>query len=399
MRGIWLIFRIVNGPRIRIFISLFSMCFVLGCSNPSQDKQQPKPPKEPGVIYLAPDSPKNAYIKVTPLEESQRPLLEPLVGKIDYDEAVTARISSPVAGRVLSEPAPLGRQVKEGSALAELSSPDVAAAVAEFVKAEADLKLAERTYNRQKELYEGNASARKEMEQALDEWVRSRSEVERTRDRLKNLRLDRRQTDGKFALRAPISGVVSERHITPGMEVRPDLSDPLFVVSDLSRLWLQMEVFEVNISKIKPEQRVLITVPAYPGEQFPATVKYIGQVLDENTRTVRVRCELQNPDKKLLPGMYATVNVLSSPEDKAIVVPLTAVFTEDESDYVFVAIGNNRYQKRAINIGLRLKDKAVVEEGLKTGEKLVVEGALMLRTEEAVEESSAPSSSTQEPSS
>ncbi|MEC4747020.1 efflux RND transporter periplasmic adaptor subunit [Methylomicrobium sp. Wu6] len=329
------------------------------------------------------------------LESVQRPLLEPLAGKVIYDERATARISSPVSGRVLSEPAPLGKHVTEGSPLVELNSPDVAAAIAEFVKAEADVKLADRAYSRQKALYEGNAAARKEMEQAFDELARSQSEAARTRDRLKNLRLNRRQADGKFALRSPISGIVVERHITPGMEVRPDLPDPLFVVSDLSKLLVQIEIFEVNFSKIKPEQRVLISVPAYPDEQFPATVKYIGQILDENTRTVMVRCELPNPDKKLLPGMYATVNILSDPEDKAIVVPLTAVFTEDESDYVFVSIGGNRYHKRAVKIGLRLKDKAVVEEGLKPGENLVVEGALMLRTEEAVEESSDQSSSAQ----
>lgn len=383
---------------IRVSIFLLTSLLVLGCSNPDVDKaQQQKPPQQPGIIYIAPDSPKNAYLKATPLEGVRRPLLEPLAGKVVYDERATARISSPVTGRVISEPAALGTLIREGDPLVELSSPEVAEAEAEFVKAEADLKLADRAYTRQKELYEGNAAARKEMEQAQDEWTRSQSEVARTRQRLKNLRIGKRQADGGFALRSPISGIVSERHITPGMEVRPDLPDPLFVVSDLSRLSVRMEMFEVNFSKIKPEQHVQISVPAYPGEQFPATVKYIGQVLDENTRTVMVRCELPNPDKKLLPGMYATVNVLSAPEDKAIVVPLTAVFTEGESDYVFVAIGGNRYQKRAVKIGLRLKEKAVIEDGLKAGENLVMEGALMLRTEEAVEESGDQSTSAQEP--
>jgi len=122
--------------------------------------------------------------------------------------------------------------------------------------------------------------------------------------------------------------------------------------------------------------------------RFTATVKYIGQELDETTRTVLVRCELPNPDGRLLPGMYATVEIQSGPGDRAIVIPLTAVFTEDTSDYVFVALDNDRYQRRRINLGLRLRDRAVVESGLKPDEILVSEGALMLRTEEAVEESS-----------
>ncbi|RIZ67249.1 MAG: efflux RND transporter periplasmic adaptor subunit, partial [Methylococcales bacterium] len=96
-------------------------------------------------------------------------------------------------------------------------------------------------------------------------------------------------------------------------------------------------------------------------------------------------CDLPNPDGRLLPGMYATITVDSDPGDQAIVIPLTAVFTEGDSDYVFVALEDHHYKQRAVKIGLRLKDKAVITEGLQPDEQLVTEGALMLRTEEEVE--------------
>ena len=149
-----------------------------------------------------------------------------------------------------------------------------------------------------------------------------------------------------------------------------------------------MEVFEVNLGKIKIGQKLSVTVPAYPGEIFPAVVQYIGQVLDENTRTVQVRCDLPNPDNRLLPGMYATITVESNLDDLAIIIPLTAVFTEGDADYVFVEIDANHYKQRAVEIGLRLKDKAVIAKGLQADERLVTEGALMLRTEEEVESDS-----------
>ena len=151
-----------------------------------------------------------------------------------------------------------------------------------------------------------------------------------------------------------------------------------------------MEVFEVNLSKIKIGQRLSVSVPAYPGEVFPATVQYIGQVLNETTRTVQVRCDLPNLDGRLLPGMYATITVESNSDDQAIVVPLTAVFTEENSDFVFVALDDNHYRQRPISLGLRLKDKAVVLQGLEPNERLVTEGALMLRAEEIDDENTNP---------
>lgn len=341
--------------------------------------------KVAGEVTIAPDSPKKAYIKTRELQLSSHLLLEPLAGKISYNESLTSRISSPVAGRVIGTPIALGTTVKAGASLLELDSPDVADVEADFAKAQADLTLASHAYQRQQELYAGKAVAHKELEQAQDDLSRARSEVQRAQDRLKNLQLSGKQADGRFTLHATLPGVVVERNVTPGMEVRPDLDEPLFVVSDIKKLTVLMQVFEVNLGKIRLGQKLSISVPAYPKQTFPATVEYIGQVLDEKTRTVQVRCELPNPDGRLLPGMYATINVESGPDDQAIVIPLTAVFTEGDADFVFVAVAENHYKQKPVELGLRLKNTAVVSSGLQVGEQLVTEGALMLRAEEEVE--------------
>ena len=365
---------------------LLVMALLTACSDSSEKaKPLPQPPKVKGEVYLTPDSPKKAYVKTASLSLTQHPLLEPLAGKITYNESVTSRISSPVAGRVIGTPVALGTQVQSGSTLLELDSPDVAAAEADYAKAQADLTLAKKSLNRQQELYAGKAVSQKDLEQTQDNFNDARSEVQRAQQRLLNLHIGTRQNDGRFALRSPVPGVVVERNVNPGMEVRPDLDAPLFVVSGLKKLTVIMEVFEVNLGKIRLGQKLSISVPAYQGETFPATVQYIGQVLNENTRTVQVRCDLPNPDGRLLPGMYATITLESDPGDQAFVIPLTAVFTEGDADYVFIALDDNHYQKRPVEIGLRLKDKAVITGGLQPDEQLVTEGALMLRAEEEVE--------------
>lgn len=368
---------------------LLMISCLAACSD-SADKPQPaaQSSKIPGEVYLAADSPKKVYVKTAPVTLTQHPLLEPLAGKISYDESLTSRISSPVAGRVIGTPAALGTQVQTGSTLLTLDSPDVANAEADFAKAQADFTLANQAYARQQELYAGKAVSRKELEQTQDDLSRTRSEVQRAQNRLKNLYIGAKQADGRYTLRSPLPGIVVERNVTPGMEVRPDLDTPLFIVSDIKKLTVLMEVFEVNLGKIRLGQQLTISVPAYPGETFPATVRYIGQVLDETTRTVQIRCELPNPDHRLLPGMYATINIESGPNDLGILVPLTAVFTEGDANYVFVKLGENHFQQRRVELGLRLKDKTLVTQGLEPNQLLVTEGALMLRAEEEIETNS-----------
>ena len=143
-------------------------------------------------------------------------------------------------------------------------------------------------------MYDNGIAPRKEREQAEDNLTRARSEAERARLKLANLGARPGRMDNRFSLHAPISGTITERNINPGMEVRPDLSAPLFVISDLNQLWVQMDIFEKDIGLIHAGTKILLHVPAYPNESFTATVSYISQVVDETSRTVKVRCILPN---------------------------------------------------------------------------------------------------------
>ncbi|NOT84212.1 MAG: efflux RND transporter periplasmic adaptor subunit [Methylococcaceae bacterium] len=363
------------------------LCLLLMACQAEDKTPAPKAvPLPKNEVLLSPKSPKRAYIKEAVVELVQRPLMDPVTGKIAFDETHTARVSSPIAGRVVAINTALGAKVQAGSILAVLDSPELGQAQADYADALADLNLADRAYQRSLELFRHGIVPRKELEQTQDAVTRARSEAKRAKLKLGNLGVQNDRTDNRFALHAPLAGVVTERTINPGMEVRPDMPTPLFVISDLTQLWVQLDIFEKDLGLIHVGAKVLLTVPAYPEQTFTATVSYINQVLDETTRTVKVRCTVPNTDGRLLPAMFAAVNVQSDPHDKAVVVPLTALFTEDESDWLFVAIGDGHYQKRPVKAGLRLKDKVVIAEGLQAGDRLVVDGALLLRTEEDAEQ-------------
>jgi cobalt-zinc-cadmium efflux system membrane fusion protein len=337
-------------------------------------------------VLLPPDSSKRNYIQETRLELTSAPVAEPVVGKIAYDETRTARITSPIPGRVISAIPALGGAVKAHDPLVELDSPDLGQAKEDYANAVADQRLAEEAYRRAQVLYQGDVLPRKELQQAEDNVTRARNAVQRTKMHLHNLGVADNEINDRYMLRTPIAGVITERHVNPGMEVRPDLPDPLFVVSDIASLWVLMNVFEKDLGLIHPGKQVLVSVPAYPNEKFPATIEYIDKVVDETTRTVKVRCILPNPDGKLLPAMYASVEVQSDSDNRAIVAPLSALFTEGEGDQVFVKIGDGHYRRRDVKVGLRLRDRAVIQNGLKPGETIVSQGALLLRAEESNEQ-------------
>lgn len=376
------------GRLFRLPVLLLLLVFGLAACHQDDDQSKPAAaaPLPRDEILLPKDSSKRGYIREQKVEPVSAPVMEPVAGKIAYDETRTARISSPIAGRVVSAIPALGATVKAGDPLMELDSPDLGQAKEDYANAVADQRLAEETYKRARMLYEGDVLPRKELQQAEDNVARARNEVRRAKMRLHNLGVADDRINDRYVVRTPIAGTLTERHVNPGMEVRPDLPDPLFVVSDLRLLWVLMNVFEKDLGLIRPGKKVSVSVPAYPDRKFPATVEYIDKVVDEATRTVKVRCRLDNPDGKLLPAMYASVEVESDAENRAIVVPLSALFTEGEGDQVFVAIGDGHYKRRDVRVGLRLRDKAVIAEGLKPGEVIVSQGALMLRTEEANEE-------------
>ena len=159
----------------------------------------------------------------------------------------------------------MGATVRAGGVLATLDSPDLGQAQSAYADALADLNLAERTYQRIKELVDNGITPRKELDQAEDN-------LSHGRQRGWNERASNwptwvcavTRTDNRFILHAPISGTITERNINPGMEVGPDLAAPLFVISDLNQLWVQMDIFEKDIGLIHVGAKVSLRVPAYP---------------------------------------------------------------------------------------------------------------------------------------
>jgi len=314
-----------------------------------------------------------------------------LSGKVAYGEDRYSKISSPLQGRVVEVRAHLGDRVKAGDVLLIVDSPDIAQAYSEYVKEDSDLQYATRAHDLAKDLYENKAMPLKDLKQAENELVKARAEFRRAKERLLSLRvpadeltkpLDKQKITSRFEMKSPLTGIVVERAVTPGQSVGGDPSQVLFTVADLDMLQVLADLYERDLALVREGQFAMVTVEAYPGVEFPATVAAIGDVVDPATRTIKVRAWVNNDPHKLKPEMFARLHLNVGDATQFIAVPREAVLEVDGKQFVYVVEEPNRYVKREVKVSNISTDQVRVLEGLTRGQRIVTKGAVLIKGQE-----------------
>ncbi|MEN9725171.1 MAG: hypothetical protein RLZZ98_680 [Pseudomonadota bacterium] len=359
-------------------VSLTLPAVVVAGPKAAQAQHANKPENE---VVLKENSAQEANLKIEPVTEMIAPTTEPLNGKISFDENYTSRISSPLLGRAVKVQAQLGDHVKAGQALLTIDSPDLGSAIADYRKANADLELKRKALERSQMLLEGGVIAHKEFESAQADMAQSQAEAERTKARLHNLGTDHAALGSEsFILKAPMAGMVVDRQINVGNEVRPDAPNPLFTITNPDHLWAIIDLPERDLNKVSLEQHLSIKVDAFPEEEFHGKIQSIGTMLDPVSRRIQVRCSVDGKGK-LRPEMYARITPLNMTQQKVIRLPNSALITEGLYSYVFVETSHGHIQKRRVTLDLQERDYATIKEGLKAGERVVTKGAILINSE------------------
>jgi cobalt-zinc-cadmium efflux system membrane fusion protein len=327
-------------------------------------------------------------------------------GKILVPEDRVALIGPVNEGRIVRLYAGQGTRVRKGQKLADLESADIDQAEADYLKALADhenarrssaaeIKLAQENYDRAKLLYEQRITAGKNLQAAEHDLEVAKAAAENSINGtnaaliaarrhllilgLKDSAIDslskRSDLASVFSLNSPIDGIVVERNATVGASVGTDAN--LFKIIDLSRVWIDANVFEKDLQQVRPGQEVKLTVPAFPGSTFSGRVILINSVVDPDTRTVKVRTEVANPDGRLKPDMFANVQIVTALNRTAISIPQSAVLNDEGKSVVFVAEGDG-YKKRQVQPGIQNNDRVEIVDGLTAGDKVVVKGNYLL---------------------
>jgi len=340
------------------------------------------PAKEREVLRFAPGSPQLSMLKIGEAPLMEVPLAEPLNARIAYDESHTARVGTPVAGRIVELRRQPGDMVAAGDVLAVIDSPDLGAAMADAAKARADEHRKDLALARAKELHAAEVLPRKDLEAAEADHAQARAETMRAALRLTNLNPRGAPLSGeRMLLTTPVAGVVAERKANPGMEVRADLPDPLFVVTDLKWLQVAIDLPESVLPKITLRQPVAVEVDAYPGRRFRGRVERISPVVDPALRRIQARATVENPDARLRPEMYARVTLLPTEDRNAVRVPNGALVTEGLQHFVFVEREPGVLVRRKVELAQQDREFSYVSAGLARNERVVTSGALLLQSE------------------
>jgi cobalt-zinc-cadmium efflux system membrane fusion protein len=306
-----------------------------------------------------------------------------LPARLIWNEERTQRIYPAFSGRVTTIHADVGRPVHTGNVLAELASPEFGAAQADAARALADLQWMQKNLGRQTELFEAGIVARKDLEQAQADAARAKAEAERAQARVR-LYGGGADVNQQLALRAGIPGVVVERNLNPSQEVRPDQSGPgmpaLFVITDPSVLWAQIDAREVDLPSVQPGTRVSLSIPSLPGQQFEATITAVADFIDPMTRTIKLRASVNNAHRLLKSEMLATAR-FERKLSAGVMVPATAVFLRGTQHYVFVKLPGGIFEPREVKVWHEGPKEVVIGEGLKEGEEVVSENGLLLARE------------------
>jgi membrane fusion protein, heavy metal efflux system len=303
-----------------------------------------------------------------------------LPAKLVWNEEKTQRIFPAFAGRVTRISADVGQSVKAGQVLAELASPEFGAAQADTSRAQADATLTKLALQRQRELFEAGVVARKDLEQAEAEAARTQAEVTRAQART-SLYGSSTGVNQQLGLRSDVTGVVVERNLNPGQEVRPDgATNPLFVVSDPSVLWVSIDAQEGDLKDLRPGAKVNLSVANLPDQNMTATISAVTDQIDPNTRTIKIRATVANPGRWLKNEMLAKVRYQRQ-VDSSIEVPASAVFLRGNQHYVFVQSQAGVFEPRDVKVSYEGAQRVLLSEGLKEGEQVVSQNGLLLARE------------------
>ncbi len=381
--------------RIRLYIIIsFQALVILGCSNeetPQKDEHHEEHIKE---VKLTAESIK--LIKI----ETEKMSLQLLTGFISLPAVIIpnqdneAQVGSLVQGRVQKVFVKLGDHVKAGQVLMTVEGLDIGTIKAGFLKAKSSLDYTKATYERQKKLFNEKIGSQKSLLESQAEYEKALAEFKAEDKRIHSIGLsdedvnngktNDEHTSGNLPIKSPINGIIVERNIVVGQLV--DATINAFKVNNNSTVWVDGQVYEKDLNKINQKTSAIFTSTVYPNESFDGNIIYLGQSIDEKSRTLLIRGEFRNSHNKLKPQMFGELRIPIGENTKAILVPEEAVINETDLSYVFIQINATTFEQRIVITGTSVNNRIEIKEGLHEGEIVVTKGVFYLNSELKKEE-------------
>lgn len=309
-------------------------------------------------------------------------------GVVDFDNDQATSVLAPFSGPVSRLLVATGDHVSKGQPLALVDSPDFAAAISGYAKALATARNARRLADTDKDLVRHDGVAQREAEQAQTDAANADADRDAALQALLALNVDKKTIKDiqagrpaahvQAVIRSPVSGIVVERQVTPGQLLQAG-STPCFSVADLSRVWVNAQVFSADLSAVKVGDPADVEV-GDAGKVLPGKVSNVAAEVDPDTRAVIARVVVDNPGDMLKKQMYVRVKIHSRTAENGLLVPVSAILRDDDNlPFVYVLQADGSFAQHSVTLGYRLGDRYDIRAGLKPGDRIVVDGAIFVR--------------------
>lgn len=376
--------RLSRRPLLAASALAASMLPLAACA--AKDEKAAPPEARAGNLTLP--AAQRAKIRVERIEASRFRRTVETTGTVAFDADQATQVVSPISGPVARLLVNVGAAVKKGEPLASIASPDFGTAVGAYRKAEVAARNFRRIADLDKQLFQNDALARRELEQAETDAVSAEADRDAALLQLHALGVDEKALEeirqgkqvqgGEGLIRAPIDGILVEKLITPGQLLQAGTT-PCFTVADLSTVWVMANVFGSDLPYVAIGDPADITPGGTP-DVVPGRVDYIAAMVDPNTRAVSVRIVAKNPHEILKRDEYVRVALHSRRETDGLLAPTSAILRDDENlPFVFVAKPDGTFARQRIEVGSQVGDRTEIRSGLDAGTEVVVQGGLFMQ--------------------
>jgi len=377
---------------VKVLIMIAAAIIFAGCGK--KEQSQPENPAETGeqnIVKLSSQSIKEISLQTETISLKSFSWEISIPARILADQDNEAQVGTLVQGRVCKVFVKVGDHVKTGQDLMLVEGLEIGEIKEQYLTAKANLEFQKANFERQKKLLEENVGSQKAFLEAQNEYEKSLAEFTADENRIKAIHLNENDVvdeetkpgqNGKtfctLPVKSPIDGIIVERNVVIGQSI--DVSTNAFKIINLSEVWADGQIYEKDLDRISNNVAVVFTTPAFPKELFQGKISYVGQTVDEKTRTITIRAEFNNADRKLIPQLFGELRIPVGKTD-ALVVPAEALAKIDNSDFVFVKKDNETFEKTPVTTGLTQNEYTEIKSGLKEGDIVVVKGSSYLKAE------------------
>ena len=375
---------------IKLLIAVNVLGFILlGCGGKEESKKEESHTEQSEIVKLTTESINQIKLETETVSFQKVTGYLTIPAKVITNQDNEAQIGSLVQGRVHKVFVKVGDFVTAGQVLMTVEGLDVGEIKAGFLIAKAALDFTKANYERQKKLFDEKIGSQKALLESQAEYEKALAEFKAEDKKIHSVglsdedvidgKMSDEHTSGTLPIKSSINGIVVERNVVIGQLV--DATTNAFKVINTNIVWIDGQIYEKDITKLNQKTNAIFTTATYMNEKFNGRIIYIGQTVDEQTRTITIRGEFANVNNKLKPQMFGELKIPVSSNAKSIMILDESVIKESGQEYVFVQTSDTTFEQRKVITGSSVDNRIEIKEGLKEGEKVASKGVFYLKSE------------------